>query len=121
MEINNIRARLRKLLCIPFRLCNHQMHVKHHFACLANALDDRHAKGNIRHKYPIHHVQMQVRHASLLQQGKLFAHARKICRKQRRGKKNVHVIFSSLLPSVLHKTFYIFRTAVRKRLCRFPP
>ena len=68
MEVDDIRTGFSEFLHIFFRLHNHQMCIKNHIAVLSDALNHRNPKGNIGNKNPIHHIQMDILCACVLNQ-----------------------------------------------------
>ncbi len=80
MERDDIRAAGSKLLQIPLRLPDHQMRVEHLVRGLPDGLQDRHAKGNLRHKVPVHHVEVKIGCAGLFRLFDVVCKVQKICR-----------------------------------------
>ena len=81
MEGDEIGAAFFQVGDIFLRLAYHNMHIKEQVAYRADALDDRHPERDIRHKVPVHHIDVQPVGAALFYTVQFFFQPGKIRRK----------------------------------------
>ena len=62
-----VRTGIGDCVDVAARLSYHHMDIEEAVVILTYRLDHRHAEGNIRHKIAIHHIEMQVLRARLLE------------------------------------------------------
>ena len=60
MDCDNICSSTNEILDMLFRICNHQMTVKHQFAMWTHASYNTRSKGDIRNKVAVHYVNMSI-------------------------------------------------------------
>ena len=75
MKSQNIRARRDELAGIAQRFAYHQMHIKRELCLVPYARDNGCAEGDVRHKMPVHNIEMQPVGARFFYHSGLFAHA----------------------------------------------
>ena len=74
----------RKLPEITLRRFHHQMNVQRQTGHLAHGTHHQRAKGDVRHKHAVHHVQVYVVRTALLRRANLVGQMAKISRQYRR-------------------------------------
>ena len=86
MKGNDVRSRLCKWLDMCLGMLNHEVHVKDRLGHLAQALHNAGSQGDVRHKRPIHHVDVDVLRTCLLHAAHIRAEVCKVRRKN--GRRN---------------------------------
>jgi hypothetical protein len=81
---DRIRARLDKFGNVPFRFHNHQMNVQGQPCRPADSFCDRQTEGDIRHKPPIHHVDVDKINSCALDGRNLFTQIKQVGAEDRR-------------------------------------
>ena len=81
---DDVRARLSKRLDVRLGVLNHEMYVKDRLGDLAEALHNTRAHRDIRHKRPVHHVDVDVLCPRLLHAAYICTEIGEICREERR-------------------------------------
>ena len=106
MKGDDVRPRARKALDVRLGVLDHQMHVKDRLGHLAQALDHTCAHRDVRHKRPIHHVNVDVLCSRLLDAAYLCPEIRKIRREDGRCNNRRTLNVDMLL--FLYNLFFVF-------------
>ena len=79
MKCNDISARFSKAFNKRINRRNHQMHIKNFFRNFANRFNDNGANREIRHKVPVHDINMNIVSPRRVDRPDFIPKLRKIC------------------------------------------
>ena len=106
MKGNDVRSRTCKALDVCLGVLDHQMHVKDRLGHLAQTLDHTCTHRDVRHKRPVHHIDVDVLCSRLLDAAHLCPEIRKIRREDgrcnNRRTRNVDMLL------FLYNLFFVF-------------
>ena len=106
MKGDDVRPRARKTLNVCLWVLDHQMHVKDRLGHLAQTLDHTCTHRDIRHKRPVHHIDVDVLCSRFLDAAHLCPEIRKIRRED--GRRNNRWTLNVDMLLFLHHLFFVF-------------
>lgn len=90
VHCQDMRAQICKGLEVPIGIDNHQMHIQGLGRVAVDGLDDWHAKTDVWHKHPIHHIKMKPVRIGGIHHCDIPLKVREIRCKHRRSNHSVH-------------------------------
>src|SRR5579864_6729582 len=99
---DHVGAGLGECLYVKLRVLDHEMHIQRQTGCLPQRRYHRNADGDIWHKMPVHHVDMQHRRSSPLDRANPFPEACEISGENRR--RNFRGVSHSLSADILSES-----------------